>query len=471
VVRSGDTLARTGKMSELFEDFSPLQLMASGKWDGKPFTLIGRLQYKYAQGTWSEWIAGFDDGTTGSLSEDNGSFVFSTAFTSKSPVPTAAQFEVGHTTAINGKTFSIAANNSVILLSAQGELPKLPPLNAAFNIVELRGDQGDVISIDYGSDTPALSSGRAVLLEDLQLKGLKDEQAKTESGQQFACPNCAASLQVSLASTKSLTCKSCNSIIDVSGGINGGAAAQLTYALQAEPVAPLIALGSTGQLQGLTWQLVGFQHRMGYEVDDPDEHFCWTEYLLYNKKRGFTFLVDSTEGWSLAMPTTGAPTLSPNGSVATYLSNKYSQKYSYKAETTYVAGEFYWRVERGQQSNNTDFEKGAVLLSREETPNEVTWSMGSKLSSAAVAKSFNLKEDALNGGAEGGGGNVFKAADAKPISSIAGVGCGTIVILIIILLFFLFLISRCSSCDPKVENCSSSRSGSYGGFSSGGGHK
>ena len=88
-MRSGDKLARTGKMSELFEDFSPLQLMASGKWEGKPFTLIGRLQYKYAQGTWSEWIAGFDDGSTGSLSEDNGAFVFSTAFTSKSAVPSS----------------------------------------------------------------------------------------------------------------------------------------------------------------------------------------------------------------------------------------------------------------------------------------------------------------------------------------------------------------------------------------------
>jgi Domain of unknown function (DUF4178) len=464
VVRHGDTLARTGKMSELFDDFSPLQLMASGKWEGKPFTLIGRLQYKYAQGTWSEWIAGFDDGSTGSLSEDNGAFVFSTAFTSKSLVPTAAQFEVGHTTAINGKTFSIAANNSVFLISAQGELPKLPPLNAAFNMVELRGDQGDVISIDYGSEPPALSTGRAVLLEDLQLKGLKDEQIKTESGQQFACPNCAASLHITLASTKSLTCKSCNSIIDVSQGVAG----QLSHALQTEPVAPLIALGSTGQLQGLMWQLVGFQHRMGYEVDDPDEHFGWTEYLLYNKKRGFTFLVDSTEGWSLAAPTTGAPTLSSNGSTATYLSNKYTQKYSYKAETTYVAGEFYWRVERGQQSNNTDFEKGAVLLSREVTPTEVTWSMGSKLSSDAVTKSFNLQEGALDGGL---GNEMFKAVDAKPMSSIAGMGCGTIVILIVVLLLFLFLISRCSSCDPRVENCSSSRSGSYGGFSSGGGHK
>jgi Domain of unknown function (DUF4178) len=464
VVRSGDTLARTGKMSELFDDFSPLQLMASGKWEGKPFTLIGRLQYKYAQGAWSEWIASFDDGSTASLSEDNGAFVFSNAFTSKSTVPAAAQFEVGHTTAINGKTFSIAANQSVFLIAAQGELPKLPPLNAAFNMVELRGEQGDVISIDYSANPPALSAGRAVLLEDLQLKGLKDEQTKAESGQQFSCPNCAASLQVSLASTKSLTCKSCNSIIDVSQGVAG----QLSHALQTEPVAPLIALGSTGQLQGVMWQLVGFQHRMGYEVDDPDEHFGWTEYLLYNQKRGFTFLVDSTEGWSLATPTTGAPTLSGNGSTATYLGNKYNRKYSYKAETTYVAGEFYWRVERGQQSNNTDFEKGAVLLSREETPAEVTWSMGSKLSSASVAKAFNLKDGALNSG----GQDLLKASDAKPTSSIAGVGCGTIVILVIILLFFLFLISRCSSCDPKVENCSSSsRSGSYGGFSSGGGHK
>ena len=465
-MRSGDTLARTGKMSELFDDFSPLQLMASGKWEGKPFTLIGRLQYKYAQGTWSEWIAGFDDGSTGSLSEDNGAFVFSTALATSSAIPAASNFVVGKTTAINGKSFTIATNNTVSLLSAQGELPKLPALGTPFEVVELRGDQGDVISIDYNIIPAAVSSGRAVLLEDLQLKGLKDEQAKAESGQQFACPNCAASLQVSLASTKSLTCRSCNSIIDVSQGVAG----QLSHALQTEPVAPLIALGSMGQLQGVMWQLVGFQHRMGYEVDDPDEHFGWTEYLLYNQKRGFTFLVDSTEGWSLATPTTGAPTLSPNGSTASYLGGKYVQKYSYKAETTYVAGEFYWRVERGQKSNNTDFEKGAVLLSREETPNEVTWSMGSKLSSDAVTKSFNLKEGTLDGGS---GNEMFKAADAKPTSSIGGMGCGTVVILMLVLLLFLFLISRCSSCDPRVENCSSSRSsgGSYGGFSSGGGHK
>jgi Domain of unknown function (DUF4178) len=472
VVRSGDKLERIGKMAELFDDFSPLQLMASGKWEGRPFTLIGRLQYKYAQGTWSEWIAGFDDGSTGSLSEDNGAFVFSTAFTPKSPVPEAAQFEVGHTTAINGKTFSIAANNSVFLISAQGELPKLPPLNAAFNMVELRGDQGDVISIDYGSEPPALSTGRAVLLEDLQLKGLKEEQTQTESGQQFSCPNCAASLQVSLASTKSLTCKSCNSIIDVSQGVAG----QLSHALQSEPVQPLIPLGSTGQFQGVMWQVVGFQHRMGHNLNlgedsEEDAYFGWSEYLLYSQKRGFTFLVDSTEGWSLATPTTGAPKLSLTGSTASYLGNEYIKNYSYNAETTYVLGEFYWRVERGDKSFNTDFEKKGVLLSREKSRNEVTWSLGGKLSSLAVAKAFGLKEDALNKGAS----DIFQSLDARPLSNIAGIGFGTIILLGAILLVFLLLVSRCSRCDPNVENCSSSSSrssgGSYGGYSSGGGHK
>ena len=50
VVRSGDVLQRLGKMAELFDDHSPLQLMATGRvpLDGKelPFTLVGRLQFK-----------------------------------------------------------------------------------------------------------------------------------------------------------------------------------------------------------------------------------------------------------------------------------------------------------------------------------------------------------------------------------------------------------------------------------------
>ena len=54
VVRQGETLARIGKMAELFDDFSPLQLFASGRIQDKPFTLVGQLQYSYTGRRWTE---------------------------------------------------------------------------------------------------------------------------------------------------------------------------------------------------------------------------------------------------------------------------------------------------------------------------------------------------------------------------------------------------------------------------------
>ena len=465
VAREGEVLLRIGKMAELFNDFSPLQLMASGTFDGRGFTLVGRLQYQYGQGSWTEWHALFSDGSTAFLGEDNGAYVFTLAATLTREAPAAGQFRVGATTAIQGKSFSVASNQQVSLLSAQGELPHLPALGLPFALVELRSTDGEVLSIDYGpalaGAPPAVSRGRAVLLDELKLTGLRDESAREEKGRQFACPHCGATVQVSLATSKSISCAACHSVIDLSQGLGG----ELQHAIQHEPVSPLIALGSSGQLQGVNWQVVGFQHRMGHEPDDPDEHFGWDEYLLYNRKRGFAFLVDASDGWSLVKPVTGAPSLHSSGQSASYLKTSYQLQSSYRAETSYVAGEFYWRVERGEKTFNRDFASGKALLSQEEAPGEITWSSGSKLEGEAVAKAFKLA----------GKKDLFKREDAQPLSGASGMGCATVILGVCLILVFLFLISRCSRCDPNVENCASSSSrtsgGSYGGYSGGGGHK
>ena len=506
VVRTGDVLSRIGKMAELFDDHSPLQLQASGIWsragdkagiDGgvnkSAFTLVGRLQYKYGEGTWTEWHAVLVDGSSAYLSEDNGAYVFSTPLEAPGSLPAAATFKVGSSAALNGKQYSVASNQQVMLLSAQGELPRLPQLGKPFAMVELRsqgdaspasaaresiigralersisgtddpkppsgGAGGEVLSIDYSTQPPSMSLGAAVLLEDLQLTGLKDDSAKEEKARQFACPNCGVQVAITLASSKSVTCASCSSIIDVSAGIGG----ELKHALQDEPVAPLIPLGGTGQLQGLQWQVVGFQHRMGTDPADADEQFGWDEYLLYNRKRGFTFLVDATDGWSVVKPATGAPVMAEGGKSATYLGLRYLLKENYKAETDYVAGEFYWQVTRGQTSENRDFANGKSMLSMEKTATEVTWSVGSQIDSDAVAKAFKLDDKK----------DLLKRSDATPVGAVSGIGCMTIIIILAIILFFLFLMSRCSS-DNTRSGYSSGRTsgGSYGGSSGGGGHK
>lgn len=461
VVRQGDTLARIGKMAELFDDFSPLQLFAAGRIQERGFTIVGRLQYRYQGGHWTEWIAALDDGRIGVLAEDNGAYVFALPHELKRAAPAAAALQPGLTTAIDGEPFTVGSHQQVSLVSAQGELPRLPELGRPFTVVELRSDRGLVLSLEYEAEAPAAYLGRSVPLDELQLTGLRAESAKEEKGRSFACPNCGAPVTPVLAESRSIACGSCGTLIDLSAGLGG----ELKHAVQDEPVRPLIALGKTGQLQGVAWQVLGFQHRMG-EVPGEDEQFGWSEYLLYNRQRGFSFLVDSEEGWSLVRPLTGGANLSKDGRHATAQGKQYQLQYSYKATTSYVAGEFYWRVERGQQTFNRDFAAGNALLSLEQSAGEQTWSAGSKIDSAAVAVAFGLEDRK----------SFFKRSDAGPVSLAPRLGCGMVILILVLLIVLLLLLSTCSArCDPRYENCSSSSyrtsGGSYGGYSSGGGHK
>jgi hypothetical protein len=176
--------------------------------------------------------------------------------------------------------------------------------------------------------------------------------------------------------------------------------------------------------------------------------------------------VDSTEGWSLVAPATGAPVVSSNGQSATYAGKSYTLKESYNAQTNYVVGEFYWQVQRDQKTSNRDYASGTNLLSMEQTPQELVWSAGSKLDASLVVKAFGLE----------GKKDLFQRSDVSPFSAAPSVGIKTIIILVLVLLLLSVLLSRCSSCNPQVENCSSSSGyrstgGSYGGYSGGGGHK
>jgi hypothetical protein len=467
VVREGEVLKRIGKMAELFDDHSPLQLQTSGVWNGLAFTLIGRLQYTYGEGTWTEWHALLNDGSSATLAEDNGAYVFSLPLPQQAVAP-AEVFRVGANTAINGVPFSVASNQQVALMSAQGELPYLPELGRSFAMVELRSQSADVqaaaevLSIDYGRVPPEISKGQSVRLEDLKLSRLRDASGKEEKGRAFTCPQCGAALAALLATTQSMTCSTCHSIIDLSQGVGG----ELKHATQDEPVQPLIALGSSGTLQGVDWQVVGWQHRMGHDPGDPDEHFGWDEYLLFNLKRGFTFLVDSTEGWSVVKPATGAPVVSSNGQSATYLGTRYLLKESYQAETDYVLGEFYWQVSRGQKTSNRDYATGKSLLSMEQSAQELTWSVGGQIASDAVAQAFKLQDRQA----------LLQRADVTPFAASGGFWMRPGFWIFVLMALVMLSVTTCSShCDPSAQDCSSSAArtagGAFGGFSTGGGHK
>ena len=472
VVREGDALRRIGESAELFDDHSPLQLGASGTYQGAAFTLVGRLQYSYAQGTWNEWHALFDSGDgaqkSGWLSEDNGRYVIGFDAPLERPAPAADSLRAGAQVIVAGQAWSVASVAAAKLIAAQGELPGQPHLERGFVVSDLRNPRGEVGTLDYGEPgAPKWSVGHSVALSELRMAGLADGGAeKTLKARTVECPSCGAALEVKLATTQSIVCNQCKAVVDVSKGVGG----DLAHYAQASGMAPLIPLGSTGTLalgrdKPLPWQVVGYAERCEVADSSDDEQSFWREYLLYHRTEGFAFIVDAQDGWSWTAPVTGVPQLS--GDKATYQGALYRKLYGYTGKVTYVLGEFYWQVTREQLTFNSDYQgtgaASAKRLNREVTgggaDQEIVWSCGEALSADAVMKAFRLAPAQ----------SATLQRDALPTSVNAPSLLAKIFIwaLVIVVLLILF------RCDGDSGGGSGYRTGggSYGGYSSGGGHK
>ena len=498
LVRDGDALKRIGVSAELFDDHSPLQLGASGTYKGLAFTLVGRLQYGYADGTWNEWHALFDSGRSGWLSEDNGAYVFAfdAAWPADAPPDAGAllRLPMGRALQVDDRGWTLASVVKAKLIAAEGELPQPPRLDGEFLVADLRNVQDEVGTLDYSDPRQGhWSSGRSVLLADLKLAGLKDGGSeKTLAGRAIECPNCGAALEVKLATTQAITCKQCNTVIDVSKGVGG----ELEHYRQNNSgeggLQPLIPLGATAELLLGTpvpapWQVVGYLERCDLPAPgDDDEQVFWREYLLYNRELGFAFLVDSEEdGWSWVRPITGTPQAESGGRVSWH-GTTYAQGYRYRAKVTWVQGEFYWRVRRDEQADVIDYKgSGSAAASRlamEQTAGEVVWSAGRTLDALQVAKAFGVSDMLAQ---------AFKR-DAAPLAgggkAAASLSKTAVLLLIFVLLMVILVTCSDDGCDDtrrafgqnsaEYQQClrssgsSGSRiGGSWGGYSSGGGHK
>ena len=498
LVRDGETLRRIGASGELFDDHSPLQLGAGGRYQGLAFTLVGRLQYGYADGTWNEWHALFDGGgsrpRSGWLSEDNGAYVFAFDAPLPADAPVPAGLQPGQPRTIDGRAWTVASVARAKLIAAQGELPDPPQLDGEFTVVDLRNAQDEVATLDYGDPTrPRWSTGRSVALSELAMSGLREDSDKTLNSRAFECPGCGNALEVKLATTQSVSCGYCKAVVDISKGVGADLAHFAQNNSGVGGLEPQIPLGTSGRLvldgtQAEPWQVVGYMERCDLpEPGDDEEQVFWREYLLYNRTQGFAFLVDAEDGWSWVKPLTGAPQV--RGEQATWRGITYRKRYGYRAKITWVQGEFYWRVRREEEARVTDYDgTGSAAkkrLSMEKTADELTWSAGEALDANVVARAFNLPPAA----------EAAMRRDATPLSmnpgkAAAGLAKGVVVLLVVVVL--IIMLAQCDNNDcnderqsfgeasAEYQQCvrnrssgSSSRTGggSFGGYSSGGGHK
>lgn len=405
VARTDRDLKDLGKVAELVETGSPLEIGTRGSYNGQSFELTGRAQLKHeAGGVWDEWYATFSNGWVGWLAEAQGRFYMSFHFPMPEGkfVPAFQNLQLGQpVTEIPYQTPLVVAEKGLATAAgAKGEIPYTLEPNEQYYYADLSGAKGAFGTIDYGSSPPRIFVGQQVTLDDLGIKGVKQKEHKHWEASigtaHLNCPNCGGGLELRAPDqSERVTCPNCNSLLDVKEGN-----LKYLHALKPPPFQPVIPIGSTGTLiEKEPMTIIGFVARA---VEIEGERYFWTEYLLYNPRIGFRWLVDSDNHWNFVQPVAPGDVIASDKS-ASYNGTDFKIFQDAPAFVEHVMGEFYWRVEVGERVRATDYVKAPLMLSREISigyvqnkkeasgTGEINWSLGTYVPVADVEKAFNVQ--------------------------------------------------------------------------------
>jgi hypothetical protein len=387
VARRGADLASYGKVAALIPTPSVLKLGLEGDYEGAPpFRLMGRLQLDYGAGTWDEWLMGFSDGSWAWLSEAQGRFHYM-GQSALPPLPGFDQVRPGQTLDLGPPgTFVVAEVRRARFASALGELPFAVAPGSELRYADLSGPGGRMATIDYGSgDTAeALYVGSEVTLDQLGFSDLPaaEDRLTRVAGEDLKCPQCGGPVDVRAPDqTQRIACPYCGSLLDATKDL------AVLEALARPELQPAIPLGSKGRLGGVEWTAIGAMER---SVTVEGVRYPWREYLLYEPRQGFRWLVEAKGHWSFVEPV-AAGDIGDRYGQPEYEGEKLSHFQSGTATVDHVLGEFYWAVARGDQTETDDYIAPPRMLSKEVADSEITWSLGTYTEPDAVWKAFQLE--------------------------------------------------------------------------------
>lgn len=387
VVKDEGSVRDLGKMSDVLEDYSPVQIGMSGATAGRAFTVVGRIQLRYASGIWNEWFLLFDDGSNGWLGDSSGRYVITVERALEGAYPSFEMIRPGREVQLAIGSFVAAEKRVARCIGGQGELPFRVGEGWEAKVADLR--QGSsFLTLDYSDgEKPVLYAGASVTLEQMQCQLLRDDDAIKQSSGKFRgrvdsllCPSCGTAVAYMPGVTPNVVCQNCHTELDAA-----------TPAVAVVKKAGLfdslhrftIPVGSTANMAGREVRVLGAMLRR------DDEGNAWSEYLLYNPRAGFSWLVETDEGWSSAEVIDNWPAAA--GAVAVRLDGAaYTHLYDYTARVELALGAFNWRVAAGDTVRVSEYQFNRSRLASELSTEEFTWSRSRPVAHDQVRAWFGL---------------------------------------------------------------------------------
>src|SRR5262245_25684469 len=153
LIRHDLDVENVGKMAELKTDGSPLQLAAEGRYGGKRFVVVGRIQLQYDRGVWNEWHLLFDDGRSGWLGEAQGTYVVTFLKETTRELPKFEALQIGQRVELTNQFFEVVNTESSKCIAGEGELPFKVGAGYEAPVADLQGDKTSFATLDYSDDS------------------------------------------------------------------------------------------------------------------------------------------------------------------------------------------------------------------------------------------------------------------------------------------------------------------------------
>ncbi len=383
-----------GRVAALVDTGSPLAVGATGRYVGRAFSLAGHVQLAHPLGgVWDEWYLAMDDGRWGWLAEAQGHFYLTFEHTPKHPVPAFETLEAGRDLDLgeDGR-WVIQEKSQARFAGAEGEIPWRVDPSISYPFADLSGTQGAFATLDFGGWEPTFYLGREIPFTELHIHGVDaPPPARGMKAQSLNCPNCAGPLKLHAPDkTERVVCPNCGGLLDASQG-----KFQLLRVLKQPHPRMFLELGSEGMFRGMKYTVIGHVLR---SCTVGGTEYPWGEYLLLDPHHGFKWLVESDGHWSFVEPL--APGQTPGIADGTrsfsWSGQNWRRFQDVSATVKGVWGEFYWKVEQGEQAFIAEFVAPPQSLSWEVQRHagggqEVSVSLSSYIEPGEIAAAFKPK--------------------------------------------------------------------------------
>lgn len=289
---------RAGVKSVVGEPRSALAVGRSGTVEGRPFHIVGRVQFDWDGGRWDEWYATDSAGRTWWIVEDEKTYSVEQP-TLGLDVP--ADIALGTRLELDGSRFEVDEIGTARCVGGEGQLPRtfLPgETYQYFDATEIGSK--NVLSVERGVGDPSdleVYYGRAVRPEDVDFGAVDTTPALDfTTGVAIQCVVCGAGFTTpGQEEVVTAVCTSCGTQLELSEtGLKAIGQNPRNWTFP-------FAVGNKGKLEGETYEIVGrLVHDEGW-----GEHT--REYLLWSRKGGYRWLEEYEGNYVLMRPTQVGP--------------------------------------------------------------------------------------------------------------------------------------------------------------------